>query len=630
MTRDVSNEGKKMQSALSKPISKGFSNMKKSIGGMLNSMKGALRQVLTLGGGIGGAALVKSAVDLHGKYRDIEFSLSKLPEEAMSLAEIQKVIESSAEKAGQRTGEMAESFHSIFEATGDASYAAASVKAIGVAATASGESIDTLSEASQLMSRKFGISEKDLNEGLASFIALTGTGGKSIDELTGRFAVMAGEASAAGMKGVGGLQQLLGLLINLDSTIGEKADPGLKMMFQTIKSGSAQLKRLQKEARIKFDPDMTGLEKIRQLLTTKKGRAAAELVFTSDARQVFDTLAKPFDDAMGEAKEKGLSKAEALDAALSAFDANLKKASKVSMEFSDIQKKAADRMANDPSAKMRQALNKVEQAFTRPKMINAIEKLADKLPALADAVADLIEWITENPWQAAVAGVGLRAGGSFLTGAAGAGMSALLGKAAGGGAAAAGAAGAGAGAAGAGAAGAGAGGIMAAGIAGIAQAGLAGAAVGAGIGVGMNAFVFDPQNQKYADMLHEAQGVTASGKYSMADKTAAIANIQQLRAEMAKNYNGTETFFGSIASRITGSRSPFQDYEDAMANLANVQTQLAKDLNTQLQSLKGADMDEFARSMKDAGRNARTLFVNETSRGPKRLGTEPVVKNGGR
>jgi hypothetical protein len=305
MAADMNAQGWAMGRALSGPMKAGLANVGKSMKNTLNDLKRGFKQVMTLGGAFAGGALIKSGVELQSLYRDIEFSLSKIPGHAMSLLEIQKMTEVAADKSGQKTEKLAQAFHGIFEATGDAQFGADAIEAIGVAATASGEEVDSLASAAQLMQRKFGISSNEIEAGLASFIQLTGSGGKSLDELTGRFAVMAGEAASAGMTGVSGLQQLLGLLVNLDSTIGEKADPGLKMIFQTMKSGSAQMKRLSKESKMKFDADMSGLDKIRKLLTTKKGRAAAEVVFTADARQVFDTLAKPFDAAMEEAKDEG-------------------------------------------------------------------------------------------------------------------------------------------------------------------------------------------------------------------------------------------------------------------------------------------------------------------------------------
>jgi hypothetical protein len=42
----------------------------------------------------------------------------------------------------------------------------------------------------------------------------------------------------------------------------------------------------------------------------------------------------------------------------------------------------------------------MEQAFTKPEMIEAIEKLAENLPQLAEAVADLVAWASENPGKA--------------------------------------------------------------------------------------------------------------------------------------------------------------------------------------------------------------------------------------
>ena len=605
MAADMTAQGHAMARNLSGPMKAGILNVGKSMKNTLNELRNGFKQVMTLGGALAGGALIKSAVEMQALYRDIEFSLSKIPGHAMSLLEIQKMIEVAADKSGQGTEKLANAFHSIFQATGNAEFGASAVEAIGVAATASGEEIDSLAGAAQLMQRKFGISSSEIEAGLTSFLQLTGSGGKSLDELTGRFAVMAGEAAAAGMTGVSGLQQLLGLLVNLDSTIGEKADPGLKMMFQTMKSGSAMMKRLSKESGMKFDADTTGLEKIRSLLTTKKGRAAAELVFTADARQVFDTLAKPFDEAMGEAKEKGLNKAEALDAALAAFDKNIKDSSKVTMTYSDVQKKAADRMKDDPSVHLRRALDKVQRALAQPKMIGAINSLVGNLPVLAEKIADLVDWIVSNPWEAAAVAGGLKVGGSFLGGALPAGGKAVAGsiskklaksnselakKA--------------------GAAAKNVGGLA------TAAAGVVGA-LGAGVAAGtaLNEFVFEPQNQQYSDQINAALGFSSKGAGGIEGKKKRLAQGRKLMESLSSPtaYLNTENVAGGFLAVLGQAEHPLKRFMDAFVNLSKEQDALAKTIKKQNQDMRSGG------SMRPTGTTRGPIQPS-----PSRPGNEPV------
>ena len=627
-TSFVSAQGKKMGRAVSGPISSGLSSAKKSITGMFASLNSKIKGTISLAGGLATGVMIKNALDLQGTYRDIAFTLEKLPGEAMSWAEVQDMVTKAADKTGQKSEALAAAFHSVVRATGDLSYSAESVGAIGTAATASGESTESLAKAAELMQRKFGIGNDEIKSGLASFLQLTGSGGKSLDELTGKFAVMAGEAASAGMKGVPGLQTLLGLLLNLDSTIGEKADPGLKMMFQTLKKGSAQLIRLQKEGKIKFEADATGLDKIRTLLTTKKARAAAEVVFTADARQVFDTLARPFDEAFKEAQEKGMGHVEAVDAGLRAFDDNIKKASRVTMTYADVQKKASARMKDDPSVKLRRAIEKVEQAFAQPAMIEALDTLADKLPALAEQLGDLIKWITENPKTAIAAGVGLKVGGAALGGIAGAAGTKLLGKI-GLGAAAKGAAGAGA--AGAGAAGTGGAAALAAPAAAVLGAGIA----GAGAGYALHKLVFDPRSKDYNKKMRAAEQAASLGatvgnqRTSVQEKKDAIQYLATIRKNLKQGRWTTENIMGELTSGVTGLESPSQRLERTMADLAKAQEELSRSLSAQLKAqTEGTDgVQKFTRELNQAGDSMRAAFP-KTAGAPRGGNNLPPPKPG--
>jgi hypothetical protein len=356
MTNQVKGAGQKMGSALKKPMSAGLSAARKSLSGLGGEIKNTIKTAATLGGALAAGSLVKDAVKMQSVYRNISFSLSKIPGAAMDWNDVQTMVEENVERSGRSTEELADAFHEVFKATGDAEFARRAIETIGTAATATGEGVGSLAQASQLLKRKFDIGGQGIEDALTRFVNLTGAGGKSLDELTGRFAVMAGEASGAGLEGADGVSKLLGMLILLDNSIGEKADPGLKNLFQTLKDGTSQLKAIQKEGRVKFEPDTDALDKIKTILSKTKARAAAELKITADARTVFDELAKPFDLAMEEAKSKGMKKADALEFALAAFDANIAKASETTMKWEDIQKKATKRMEEDPSVQLQELI----------------------------------------------------------------------------------------------------------------------------------------------------------------------------------------------------------------------------------------------------------------------------------
>jgi len=575
--RNVAASGKRMGSALRVGISRGLGAAGRSLQNFGGKLKGHIRTAATIGGALTFGKLIKDAVTMQTQYRNIAFTIKKLPGGMMDWQDVNKLVANTAEDTAQSTQDLATSFHSLLQATGDLEFASGSLDEIGTAATGSGEKIEHVTTAAELLKRKFGLAADDMKGGLTTFIELTGSGGKSLEELTGRFAVMAGKARGAGLEGVDGLGQLLGVLKLLDDSIGEKADPGLKLMFDTLRKGSSQFKKLEKDANMKFDPDATALEKIRDLLTTVKGRAAAELVFTADARDVFDTLAKPFDLAMKEAQEKGLKRTDAVDKALEAFDKNIQGASQTTMTWKDIQKSANDKMKEDPSIQLRMAINKVEKAFQQPKMIEAIETLAKHLPAIAEKFADLFNWIMTNPWKAVGAAVGGKAalgvGGSLLTGAV---AKAALG---------------GAGAAGAGAAGAGAAGGAGALGAGAALPVLAAGAAGAIAGTALHKFVLDPTAkegfasiEQAGDLMLDASRIASTGTHK--EKLEALAAIRAKRQQVTSGrMGGMNEFFGGFASLLSGGdvKSPEAMIKETKAGLTSSEDKLIASMDRQVE-----------------------------------------------
>lgn len=392
--------GTQMGQALKGPMITGLKSAKKEMAGMMSGVKKGLTTIATLGGAVSFIGLAKDAVTMQNTYRNIAFNVNKVAGNSESWESIQKMITESVQKTGRSADDLATAFVKVFEATGSLEYAKISMGIIGTSATATGHSIAALAQTMQLASRKFGVGADQAEEAMARMIEKTGVGGKGIEELTNRFALVAGEAANAGFKGAEGMSQLLGVMMLLDSTVGEKADPALMTMFDTIKGGTSGFIALKKEMRgVKFTADMTAMDKIKATLMSKKGRIKAEMTFTATSRAVYDELAKPFDEAAKRAKAAGLSFKEQMKAGAEAYDKNLADAAKSTMKYSKIQDEATKRIKSDPMVKMSLAVAKLQEAFSSPKMIGALDKLADKMPAVADAMAYALDVIVDNPWE---------------------------------------------------------------------------------------------------------------------------------------------------------------------------------------------------------------------------------------
>jgi hypothetical protein len=398
--------GIEMGKGLVGPIKQGWKNTQKTMKDWYSSLGNQMKQVATLGGAISVTKFMNEAMTLQGTYRDIAHNISKGKAAAVSWYQVQSMIEPAANKTGQSTQEMAKAFSTLFEETGDLEYAKSALEAIGFAATASGKSAEGYATAAVLAMEKFGISAGDAGEAIAMFDSKIGVGGANIEDLSSKFGLLAGEAADAGFTGVKGFGQLLDMMALLDDRIAEKSVPGMKALFQAFKDNTTKLKSMEKASGIKLTPDMSAFDKIRAMLSSEKGRVAAELTFTADSRVVYDTLSQPFQEAFKQAKAAGKSTKVATEEGLAAFDQSMKKLGTATSDYASLQREASNRMKDDPSVAMRVAFNKVASAFTDKKMMSAMERLAKLLPPLADGMVKLLSFVVDHPVLAAGGYVG--------------------------------------------------------------------------------------------------------------------------------------------------------------------------------------------------------------------------------
>lgn len=424
------NAGQAMGRALKEPINAGLKSAKNEIGSMFSDVKDGLKTIGTLGGALAIGSFVKDAIQLQQAYGNMAAQVNKVAGNAETWQSMQQMIQAEVERTGQKAEVLGEAFMEVFRETASIEDSRKAIAAIGAAATATGQDVHQLAAATQIAMTKFGI--KTPEEALARVIEGTGVGGKQLDQLSGSFEMLGEAAAAAGHTGGGTMTMLL----NMITTMGDKAEPGLNAMFQTMKQGSGRVLALQKEMgnTVKFTADMTAMDRVRATFMSDKGRKAAEKIFKADARVVYDKLAEPFDQAYKEAKEKGLSNAESVKAGLAAFDEYIQRASTSTQQFATIQETAAKRMKEDPAKKLDMAVEKIRLAFTNPRALAALDKLADKLPVFAETVVKVIDYVVSNPWESlatVVSGkLALAFGGSLIQEAVASGMSALLARAA--------------------------------------------------------------------------------------------------------------------------------------------------------------------------------------------------------
>jgi len=408
----VKASGKRMGKSLGREMDAGLMRGQRALANMGKSLGRMIKQAGTIGAAFATGALVKDSLDVHKSFQDISFLLSRIPAQAMSWQEVQTLVTAAANDTTRTTKEMAGAFEQVYKATGDLKYSKEILNAIGRTATASGKPIEQIAQVAEMVRRKWKVTGKAAEDAIAQFVEKADKGGLSLDQLSSRLDAVAGEASELGMD----VSELLGTITQLDATMGAMAPRGMKTLLQYIKEGATQTQRLEKAGRFKFEPNMDALDRIRMIVKSPKAHKEALEVFTETSRTAFDELRKPFTETLEAARKAGMTEEVAQKKALAAYDEMVRQIRKTEMTAADIDRLYEQRIESDPSIKIRQALNKVRDAFAQPKMLDAIGKLADKLPSLAKVVADVVSFIADSPLMAAGVGLGLRAGVPMLMG----------------------------------------------------------------------------------------------------------------------------------------------------------------------------------------------------------------------
>jgi hypothetical protein len=413
----VNSAGTKMGRALAGPMKAGVDSAKASFGDLMGSMKDHMKTAATLGGAFAIGSFIKDGIEGQTVYRNIAHELQKVNGEIKDWRDVHAMIEPIAEKTGQTGDAMAETFSKVFADTGNMEFAMQAMEAIGTAATASGRDATQFGQLAQLAFRKFGVEGGEVNELIARLDSQLGVGGAALDGMSDKFGMMATEAVGAGLGGADGMVKLLGALRSVDAEVGEKAPAAFKAMFVALKENTSGFEKLQKASGIKFKPDMDAFDKIKEMLKSKKGREAMEVSFTGDTRTLFDSLVKPFDAAVEKSKGAGKDQRSAVEDGIAAFDAALGSMGDSTATFEALQKKAAERMVNDPALIWQANLEKMADVFGEPRMIEAVGRLAKLLPAVADGFVKFMDFAVNHPLLTMGGLVGAKVGLAFTQGA---------------------------------------------------------------------------------------------------------------------------------------------------------------------------------------------------------------------
>lgn len=402
---DVEADTKRRASSMGNALRSSLSDGAK---GGLNALKSAFSAVkstiFTLGGltgAIGVGALIRGAITMESKYRQLAFAIKAGTGASVDFRTIQKDVEATALKTGQTAEDLAGVFGAVFQETGNAEFARDTLKSIATAATATHAPVEQIGAIAGTLNEKFGIAAGEIDSALATVIGLGNKGGISIADMGERLGQVGAIAKEAGLEGRDGFEKIVGMMNLADNATGNlrKGISAVQGLFTELGDKTSRTKVAQalgiSPAALKGDATKM-IETI--LAKTKGDKDKLAKAFTGETLKLIVDLGKQGD-----------------------LKAALADASKSAISFAEIQAEAAKEMET-ADKKFQTALEKMKQAFSKPEITEALTKLADVLPAFADMMASVVGFAAKSPVAAGTLGVAGYVGAS----AASAGLQTLL------------------------------------------------------------------------------------------------------------------------------------------------------------------------------------------------------------
>jgi hypothetical protein len=394
--------------------------------GAFESIKSGFQAIKTFVGGLGlfaGVIGIKEqvghAIRMEANYRKLAFAIRSGTGEAIKWRDIQQDVHGLALETGQSTEELTQGYSTLFKEVGKAAFARSGIRSIATAATATGESIETLTAITGVLNEKFGVTAAELPDTLAAVVSLGNKGGVTVEQMAERLGVVGASAKAAGLEGQQGFAKVVALLNVADKANGslKKGIAAVSGVIDTLGNKAERNKVLMRvglnPSKVKGDAtDILG-----QIIKRTGGnKDKLGIAFQGEQLKLVEDLGKTyataFKETQGDIKTKGA-------AALAAYRDKLDQAGKSQLDGADLQKQAASEMESSEK-QVAVAMTKLEQTFSKPELLGAVTKLANMLPGLADGFEKLVTFATENPLGAAAGGVAALGAKGFAEGAIGA------------------------------------------------------------------------------------------------------------------------------------------------------------------------------------------------------------------
>lgn len=424
MEQDTRRAGQRMGKGLSQPLRSGLSSAKSAMGDMLGGLKEGVKLAASLGGAFAVGDMVRRANDAEVQVLQLSGALSDFAKQTITAEQTQALLERAADKTRTGLDELRGSIGSLAAIAGQGGL----------------EMVEESLARSTMQAKRLGVASEQVAEVHAMFlskgVAKTAKEAEALTEQMVRFAretlglniedalaindigEFAAFVNSTG-DGVAEMTSLLGRTGETAKDLGQALEiiEELGLVLNT----RGGLEKLRKEAKLTSDQVNLGKSSIENMFTAlEQGGPEAfkkiqDQLATDRARKAFEEILGT--DLVVKLDEGKLDRGE-FDERVAELKRGVEGAAKASMDLSAAEEQNK-RLLETRSARLQDALNKIELAFQKPEVAEALEQLAEVLPQLAKVIANVVSMVAKNPAMAVGGVVAAKAAGSFVSGALG-------------------------------------------------------------------------------------------------------------------------------------------------------------------------------------------------------------------
>ena len=415
--RSLGTETKKtageMGSSLKGAFSEGMKGGVDAVKSAFGTIKSTILSIGGIAGGLGFAEIQRQALEANSKFGDLAAGIKFAGGSAKDASGIIKQLQTQALLTAHDSMQLVDVFEGIRRETGSIDYATDSIEDVAVAARGAHKSLESMGSVAGTLNEKFGITAEELPDALADVIGLSEKGGVQFEDMSEKLGLIGAYAKEAGLQGRGGLQQIVGML-NLADNANGSFKKGITAVGGLLESLGNAVGRNKIGAALGLSQQQLGgnaTQQIEAIMKATKGqKSQLEKAFGGEQLKLLVDLGKTyssaFDDTKGDVKTKTAAAVEAVRKAFA-------DAGSSAVSWADIQNEAKAEMEAAPQ-KIATATEKLRQAFQSEKFQAALSKVIDKLPALADGLAKLLDFVVDHPGSsAALLGMGTFAKGGI-------------------------------------------------------------------------------------------------------------------------------------------------------------------------------------------------------------------------